>query len=313
MSRLFVLLMLLPAGASAVGYDRIEVLAVGISKYDHGQRCRVGRKASRGKWCNLPNGHVDAVALKKALEARKWLSPINVVVLPQKKSTRKGILTALRKAAERAKKGKSLLIFYFTGHGETQGDAGFLIPREGTRSDPDSWLSMAKLKSVLGEYRTVQHQMVILGSCFGGKLFRSDGWFDRIRESLPTAMAASERFINKEVSLRAQVAFTAGRAKERVPDGQPGKGSRYGRALAGAFAPRHGLASMPADFNGDRCVTHVELAAWLDAKGGGEESNRPQFGRLGEPEEGTVLFCEAGAGVERPVEKREGVSRGAVT
>ncbi|MEZ4464777.1 MAG: caspase family protein [bacterium] len=270
---LLLLAPLLPLAASA--YDKIVVLTAGITTYDHGDprpAC-----AQKKTLCHLPNAGRDAADFADLMSAGPWLGPVEVRRLPEAEATKAGILRALRAAGRSAGSGKTLVLFYFTGHGLTYGDVGFIVPRDGRQDDPDSWISVTTLRDLLRqpELGEVRHVLFILASCFSGTLLKGD--VIPADAELQVATPADQRYIERELGRRARVGITAGLDGERIPDGRRGEGSDFGRALVQALTPAHGLPSMPADQNGDGCVTHLELASYVHNKGRSDH-NTPALG-----------------------------------
>jgi sulfatase modifying factor 1 len=271
-----------PSLASA--YERIVVVTVGISDYRH-------------DFSDLPNGALDAERFARLMESNPWLGRVTVSRVAEKDATITGIKGTLRAAGRTAcadggctDQRRSLVVFYFVGHGMTHGDEGFIVPREGKKGDPDTWLTVVELRSLLSqeELRPVPHVLFVLSSCFSGTLLRSD--------TIPTdaelraASPAMGGYITAVLGRQARVGIAAGTGGQSVPDGPPGQGSDFGRALINALTPLHGLPDMAADQNRDGCVNHLELASYLHNKGQSEH-NHPTLGTMAYDDGGTVLLC----------------------
>lgn len=289
MIRILAALLLASPALAQTGYDKMVILAIGISDYEHGISAAEGCLKSKTKWCDLPNGHVDAYRFASVFEQGGFMTAPEVILLPEAESHRAGILAAIDRAAAKAETGsRALFVLYFTGHGETKGETGYLVPRDGSRDVRNSWISMDALRGKLASYSGIRHQLVLLGSCFSGAVFRSaeSESLDQIRRGSPATVS----FIKREIDQPSRIAITAGGRDDRIPDGAASGGSPFGAALVNAFVSTEGRARMSADFNDDGCVTHKELATWLLNEGRSDE-NTPREGTLGDSQRATILFC----------------------
>lgn len=280
----FALVVAVVFAASAVAlatpsrYAREVALVIGVTDYEH--------------WPRLPNARTDADAFADLLADRG----AEVITLRDGQATRAGIVDALERAGRLAEGPASepgLLIVYFAGHGHTRGDGeraeGYLVPVEGERDRSATWLSMGALRQRVRELGRVHHQLWIVGACFGGAVFGGD-------EIDPGRLDERRRAERAGLRHPARLAIVAGGRGERLADGLPGAGSRFGNALAHALTRRAGSDLRHGDQDRDGCVTSAELGAWLVARGGEARHNTPIFGALdGHHAGGDVALCDAEA------------------
>ncbi len=271
--------------ADSIRYDNVVIVAIGISDYPDEP---------------LPNAARDAQQFADLFRAEHT----GLIELYDRQATRKEIIRAIRKRAPamlRAPGDRNLLIVYFVGHGQTAGGVGFLAPY-GAEGE-DGWLAMSRLRDIAKQSKTFRHQLYILGSCFGGDVLRSvsSAKPEKRQEEL-VHNAPVARWVAKALDRRARVALTAGSARQKVPDGEVGHGSPFGRALVNALRTGGGSRFMAADFNRDGCVSHAELTAYVEGFGR-TAHNTPRSGTLEGDDAGTVVLCQ-GAFAPPPAEAR---------
>ncbi|MEZ4464779.1 MAG: SUMF1/EgtB/PvdO family nonheme iron enzyme [bacterium] len=260
-----------PWAAETIGYDQIVVVTVAIGQ--------------QPGWDALPNAARDVQLFHEAL-AGPSDAPIHIIHLDDATATREGILEALDQAAtEAGKRDRSLLIFYFAGHGETYKNQGYIVPVGGRKDAFSTWLSVDALKTA-SKAAPVRHQLFILGSCFGGALIQR-GRDLSVAELRKQELAATWRA--GELGRVAHVALAAGNERQKIPDGTPGEGSAFGRAVATAL--RATAKGRAADYNSDGCVDRYELAAYVSAHGR-TSANSPRIGPLPEDDAGILALCQ---------------------
>ncbi len=143
------------------------------------------------------------------------------------------------------------IVFYFSGHGETEKkggrDWGYIIPYDG-KSDSASWLSMDKLRELAAKLGNARHQLFILDSCFGGM----------IEPKGSAVSSASPFYIDELTKRRVRLYMTAGGANEKAPmRSEVSKNSHYTAHLL------RGLRNGFADKDFDGIITTSELEGYL--------------------------------------------------
>ena len=268
----FLLLPVLARAQGEIGYDQIVVVTAAVENYDG--------------WDDLPGAKRDVELFQKALVG-PWDAPVQVIHLDDSTASREGILEAIDQAAtEAGKQPRSLLIFYFAGHGETYKGKGYIVPAGAKKGAFATWLSIDELKAASEGARAVPHQLFILGSCFGGTLIQRSS--DRSVQELTEAETMA-KWRQTELANTARVALAAGNDKQLLPDGGAQKGSTFGRALAAAL--RWSAKGRAADYNNDGCVDRYELAAYVSAHGK-TASNSPRMGPLPDDDAGILALCK---------------------
>jgi hypothetical protein len=227
-----------PAQAS-VGYDKVVAVVAGVGAYE-----------SAGGYSPLPNAKPDAKAFATVLRTRRFSGTTPVVyTLYDGEATEGRIIRTFRKARDEARAARrSLLIFYFAGHGRRgSGGQGYLVPFGAT--DESEYISMSALQDLAGPDNGVQHQLFILGSCFSGTFVtRSD---TPRAEELERSEDAS-RWLAAQLDRRVRAAILAGGDDEKMPDGAPGDLSLFGRAVVDALSQRPGAAGGLSTADQDR-------------------------------------------------------------
>lgn len=257
-----------------VGYDSIVAVVVGINH-------PVDSKPA------LANATIDAEKFANLISSRGG----QVLTLYDEDATRSRVYEALEKYAPALRRqspgARSLLIFYFAGHGETQGGAGYLVPYGATeRRDWISLTTLKQLSSTLG----FGHQLFLLGSCFGGTFFHGvnlpvgESRGDTARDSI------TAQVVLQHLSSPARIAIAAGGADEKIPDGEPGRGSQFGNALVRGLTVRDGTDLMAADIDENGCVSSLELGAYVQGKAY-STINTPKWGVLDQSVQSDVFLC----------------------
>lgn len=282
--------------APGVGYDRVVAVVIGISE-------------QTGLWRRLPNAVQDADRFGDLLATRG----ATVIRLRDDEATESAIYEAITETAPKALGNgitdahRNLLIVYFVGHGSTTavGDEGYLVPY-GAGGQHD-WISMRELDGLAGQVEVFRHQLFLLASCFGGRLLRNgpQGNPGERKKRLAEYEAAS-LWLERGLARVARVGLTAGDKGQRVPDGRQGWGSPFGNALVNAFEKSGGAQYMAADFNGDNCVSSIELAAYVEGRGR-TSHNSPRTGTLEGDDQGIVALC--GTRFAKVIGGRTGVVR----
>lgn len=206
--------------ALQAGFARAHALLIGI-----------GEAYEAGGFQVLENSVRDVLALGERLSASpadRW----EVRVLVEGEATFDGIRTALAEL-EAALEPEDRALVYFAGHGEPHahsGSSGWLIPADGQTLERDAsrtrWLHFDTFDRFLRDARA-KHVLLALDCCYGGRLAASRS---------ATASAYEERFLTRP----AKVVLSAGRADERVSDGEPRGHSPFAQVFLDALRPGAG-------------------------------------------------------------------------
>jgi HEAT repeat protein len=170
---------------SSAHYKNRYVLLIAISDYPN-----------LGQNKNLYYSVPDCVAVKSLLIDNFNYRNDQIVLLEN--ATRQDILGQFDRLNEVISLEDSLFIYY-AGHGTNQNGEGFIVPTEGERDDPQSWLSGNRLIELI-KCLPAKHIFFVADMCFAGSFLRN--YF------LPTEPADS-RSINFLV---------AGTSLQAVPD-----------------------------------------------------------------------------------------------
>jgi len=204
-------------------------LIVGIDNYQ-----------SYGK---LRTCRADALAMRKVLVRRCGFSERRVVLLvddapePTNQPTYATLRGRIRQVTTLAGRDDELLIF-FSGHGETFGNEGYLVPMNGSRDDTGTLLSLSWLNDQINESKA-RTRMLILDACHAGSASKGVGGV------APSAVKPVQTLMLLSCSAREQ----------SYPD-KAGGVSVFTRFLV------EGLSGK-ADRNKDKRVTHEELFSHL--------------------------------------------------
>jgi len=241
-------------------YKDYYALVVGVGEYDH--------------WTDLRRPVKDAEEIAVALEKLG----MNVNLLKNPTSGR--LTSALNSLAyQDGKKKERAILFFFTGHGETEtlvtGEKlGYIVPKDCPRLDQDrdgfmdKAISMNDIETYAYKIRS-KHVLMVFDSCFSGSLFPSS-------KGVPLNIS--------EKSNRAVRQFiTAGNEEEQVLDDSIFK-TCFIQGINGE-----------ADLNKDGYVTGSELGMYLDNtvvnQSGGNQ--HPQVGKIRHPKlnKGDFIFA----------------------
>ena len=116
---------------------------------------------------------------------------------------------------------RSAFLLYFAGHGDARGDGtegaqGYLLPHDATKSDEDTWFSMADFRELL-EGLPCRHLLVVLDCCFAGA-FRWSATRGLSVVARPLYQSQFDRYI-RETSWQA---LTSAAHDELAADAMPG-------------------------------------------------------------------------------------------
>ena len=160
------------------------------------------------------------------------------------------------------------LLFFFSGHGFSWNERGYLIPVDGPEPEEDDNPGPEFLRTVLhmsqvlawARQMTANHVLFLFDSCFSGTVFKERSRQDRIPPHI-------KNFLKKPV----RYFMTAGRAGETVP-----AKSIFTPAFVDAIQNQLG------DQNDDGYISATELGVYLEAEVPKYTRQMPQFGKIKE-------------------------------
>jgi hypothetical protein len=162
------------------------------------------------------------------------------------------------------------LLIYYSGHGETVEQRGFLIPREGmswqqavvTGQEKEFKRKALKMETVKSWTRKAEskHLLMLFDSCFSGSIFATRSGIQR-----PSHISTS-------VQKRVREYITSGSAGEEVP-----AISSFATSLV------HALEDGKADLFRDGYITGAELGLYLHSEVSRNKIQTPQHGKDNDP------------------------------
>jgi len=228
-------------GESLKLYAESHALLIGVSDYTH--------------WPSLYSIPDELNQVEKALEAQDF----NVVRLnnPNSRELTDGIQDFI---GEYGYERENRLLIYFSGHGHSIGDKGFLIPADTSLPDDEDFrrktYPMSRVMSLARDIES-KHVLFMFDSCFSGSVFRS--------RNLPDN---NERYILKATAEPVRQFITAGGADQLVP-------------AKSTFTPAFVRAiNGEGDLNNDGYVTGSELGVHLSQLVPRFEDQTPQYGKI---------------------------------
>ena len=248
------------SGNSVYLYKDYHALVVGVGDYDH--------------WPDLRG------AVKDAKDVAAHLEKLGIKTTLVLNPTSHELKTALNQLAYVSGKEKDrAILFFFSGHGETETMAtgekmGYLVPKDAPIPNQDRMgftdtaISMNTIESYALRIKS-KHVLMLFDSCFSGSVFSS-------LKGVPTDISEKS---NRPV----RQFITAGNENEQVPDNSIFK-----------ICLLQGIEG-EADLNKDGYVTGSELGLYLDSSvvnytQGGQH---PQYGKIRHPklDKGDFVFA----------------------
>ena len=246
-------------GKSLYLYKDYYALVVGVSDYEY--------------WPDLQGVEDDVRKTTKALEDSGF--NVSMLLNPTSRELREKLNSL---AYEVGSEEDRAILFYFSGHGETETLAtgeklGYLIPRDCPILNQDligfseKAISMNLIETYALRIKS-KHVLMLFDSCFSGSMFAS-------LKSVPSD-------ISEKSSRPVRQFITAGNEDEQVPDD-----SIFNTVLI------QGIKG-DADYNEDGYVTGSELGMYLDTRvvNYSQGSQHPQYGRIRHPklDKGDFIF-----------------------
>ena len=230
-------------GKSLDLYQQSHALLIGVSDYNNG-------------WSKLPAIPEELDQLEQELIRKQF----NVVRLnnPDARELKQGINDFINQYGYEP---ENRLLFFFSGHGHSQSNKGFLVPANAPLPDNRSVfrrraLSMNQFMAWARDIEA-KHVLFLFDSCFSGSVFKS--------KNLP---GESERYIRSATTMPVRQFITAGSADEVVP-----ARSTFTPALVDALRG-HG------DLNKDGYITGSELGVHLSQLVPRFVDQTPQYGKI---------------------------------
>ena len=226
-------------------YQQSHALLIGISDYTNG-------------WSDLTAIPGELAEVKRALEANGF----NVELQFNLDSV--GLNNAFKNFIDKyGYEAENRLLFFFSGHGDTLDDEGYLVPADAPNSklDPIGFKRKAlSMIDILAWSRKMdaKHALFLFDSCFSGTVFKT--------KSLPTVPPA----ITRATQLKVRQYITAGDAGQEVP-----AKSTFTPMFVDALNYRKG------DLNKDGYITGAELGLHLSQELPNYIDNQnPQYGKI---------------------------------
>lgn len=223
-------------------YDESHALLIGASRYRN--------------WSHLPSvpGELDAV--EDALTDSGF--SVERLVDPDARALKDGITEFIN---DYGYEPENRLLIYFSGHGHSVGDKGFLLPVDIPNPDEKQAFRRKALPmtQVIAWAKDMEakHVLFVFDSCFAGSVFKS--------KSMPEDQ---DRYIRKATALPVRQFITAGSANEEVP-----AKSTFTPAFVAAIGGE-------GDLNGDGYITGSELGVHLSQLVPQFVDQTPQYGKL---------------------------------
>ncbi len=215
-----------------------------MSELLKGHALVIGINEYQGAISSLQSAVKDAQAISDALTKHH---DYQVTCLLDDDATADAIYHALEHDFQKVLNKDSAFLFYFAGHGVARGDGsegpkGYLLPKNASESDPESWVSMERLRKALDAYNN-RHMLVVLDCCFAGS-FRwtstREVFFER-----PLYESQYQRFLRGQ----AWQVLTSASHDEKAMDVAPGKDNTRDMCNAQGHSPF--AAALLAGLSGD--------------------------------------------------------------
>ena len=253
------------SGENLYLYKDYHALVVGIGDYDY--------------WPDLSGSVRDAREVAKYLKLTGM--KVSLVLNPNSK----GLKRALNRLVHEIGREKDrAILFYFSGHGETETLAtgeklGYIVPKDCPTITQDYMgftekaISMNQIETYALRIKS-KHVLMVFDSCFSGSVFAS-------LKGVPTDISEKS---NRPV----RQFITAGNANEQVPDESFFK-TCFTQGIDGE-----------ADYNKDGYVTGSELGMYLDTSvvNYSHGAQHPQYGKIRHPklDKGDFVFVKSEIG-----------------
>ena len=223
-------------------YKRSYALLIGASAYQ--------------TWPRLPTISHELDTVQEALEAHQF--EVQRLVDPDGQALKRGMEDFVN---EYGYDPENRLLIFFSGHGHSIGDKGFILPVDSplpteTKAFRRKALPMTQ---VLAWARDIEskHVLFVFDSCFSGTVFSS--------KSLPSS---GGRYIREATSEPVRQFITAGGANDEVP-------------AKSTFTPMFVKALQgEGDLNGDGYITGSELGVHLAQQVPQHVDQTPQYGKI---------------------------------
>lgn len=251
-------------GEQTLLYRESHALLIGAGDYQNG-------------WSKLTNVVEETRAL--GTELRKHGFEIRTIMDPTGRQLRDAVESFI---ADFGYDPDTRILFFFSGHGHTRGDKGYIVPVDApdpTINETGFLRTAVPMLEVMTWARRmeVRHAIFIFDSCFSGTIFES--------KSLPPKPPA--RYVLQSATRPVRQFITAGEAGQEVP-------------AKSVFLPLLLRALEGGAANNDDYITGVELGLYLAQEVSQYDARlSPQYGKIRDPEldEGDFIFRVPGADV----------------
>jgi hypothetical protein len=180
---------------------KVKVLSIAIDRYNDAM------------FDELYNAVNDSNQLVKVLEEKYLISEISKQDIIHDNEATKSIISKRINELKKELSYDDTLILFWNGHGEVDGDRGFLITNESKKNDTSTWFPYSELLRLLKGI-TAKHIILMINSCYAGEILK-----ERERgSSLPVSDNSNSRWV-----------FVSG--SEKVSDGIKGENSPFAKAI----------------------------------------------------------------------------------
>ncbi len=229
-------------------YDASYALLIGVSDYTAG-------------WSDLPNIPDELAQVEQVLKEQGFTVEKHTNV--DSTGLKQHFENFIAKHGQGSERANHRLLFFFSGHGHSRGDRGYIVPADAPKplQNEVGFLSKAvEMQQILTWARRIdaKHALFIFDSCFSGSVFKAKG-----EENPPHISVFTAKPVRQFIS--------AGGANDRVP-----ASSTFTPMFVDALRYREG------DLNKDGYITGWELGYFLSTELPRYLNQHPEFGVINE-------------------------------
>lgn len=232
----------------------------------------IGVREYEDDWDVLRYAENDAVEIGRYFSDQGYI----VKKFLSEQATRRNIVSYLEDELPEIIKEDDRVVIYFSGHGDKheKSNDGYVIPYDGIKGKPSTWISMKKLQQLSSINGIAKHQLFILDACFAG--------------SFATKSSKNEeKLLQSHIARSARQFLAAGLAGEKTPAESDLKG--YEKHSYYTSYLLKGLREGTADNYYDGFITLTELGGYLQGAAR-TERNTPVSGHFNGHESGSFVF-----------------------
>jgi len=205
-------------------YKNSYALLIGVSDYKY--------------WVDLPAIPQELNKIKKAL-TKNGFTVLPIVLNPDSDTLESSYVDFMKRYGKDA---NNRLLIYFSGHGYTKNDMGFLVPADSLKDDKEIMYASLSMDTIKAKAKKMQakHALFLFDSCFSGAIFSTKGY------NQPPA------YIKKDIQNPIRYFITAGDENQETPARS---------VFASSFV--EAISDAKADRNHDGYITGRELGVYL--------------------------------------------------